>query len=83
MRSHSRMLPPAVQIELIAAFDRAEQAAVNRMLEDALSAPKWEAEMTDWMREIEDNEADEMEEKFQRQASHFDADVGLEKLRRG
>jgi hypothetical protein len=82
-RPVGRMLPPAVQAELIAAFDRAERAAVKRMLEDGLSAPKWEAEMRDWMREIEDNEADEMEEKFQRQASHFDADVSLEKLRRG
>jgi hypothetical protein len=59
------MIPPAVLNELIAAFDRAEQEAVKRMLEDALSAPKWEAEMTDWMREVEDAQADEMEEKFQ------------------
>lgn len=64
-RPIGRMLPPAVLTELIASFDRAEQAAVKRMLEDALSAPKWEAEMSDWMRQIEDNDADEMEEKFQ------------------
>ena len=64
-RSVGRLLPPAVQIELISAFDRAEQAAVKRMLEDALSAPKWEAEMMDWMQQLEDNEADELEEKFQ------------------
>jgi hypothetical protein len=59
------MIPPAVLNELIAAFDRAEQEAVKRMLEDTLSAPKWEAEMRDWMREVEDAQADEMEEKFQ------------------
>jgi hypothetical protein len=64
-RPVGRMLPPAALTELIAAFDRAEQAAVKRMLEDALSAPKWEAEMRGWMRQVEDNEADEMEEKFQ------------------
>ncbi len=64
-RPIGRMLPPAALTELIAAFDRAEQAAVKRMLEDALSVPKWEAEMMDWVRQVEDNEADEMEEKFQ------------------
>ena len=64
-RPVGRMLPPAVLTELIAAFDRAEQAAVKRMLEYTLSAPKWEAEMRDWMREVEDNQADEMEEEFQ------------------
>ena len=64
-RPIGRMIPPAVLTELIAAFDRAEQAAVKRMLEDALSTPKWEAEMRDWMREVENNQADEMEEKFQ------------------
>jgi hypothetical protein len=64
-RPVGRMIPPAVLTELIAAFDRAEQAAVKRMLEDTLSAPKWDAEMRDWMREVEDNQADEMEEKFQ------------------
>jgi hypothetical protein len=64
-RPVGRMLTPAALTELIAAFDRAEQAAVKRMLEDALSAPKWEAEMRDWMRQVEDKEADEMEEKFQ------------------
>jgi hypothetical protein len=56
------MIPPAALTELIAAFDRAEQAAVKRMLEDTLSPPKWEAEMRDWVREAEDNQADEMEE---------------------
>ena len=64
-RPIGRMLPPAALTELIAAFDRAEQAAAKRMLGDALSAPKWEAEMRDWMRQVEDNDADEMEEKFQ------------------
>jgi hypothetical protein len=62
-RPIGRMIPPAALTELIAAFDRAEQAGV--MLEDALSAPKWEAEMRDWMREVEDRQTDEMEEKFQ------------------
>jgi hypothetical protein len=64
-RPIGRMLPPAALTELKAAFDRAEQAAVKRMREDALSAPVWEAEMRDWLRQVEDNEADEMEEKFQ------------------
>src|ERR1700722_3732054 len=62
-RPIGKMIPPAALTELIAAFDRAEQAAV--MLEDVLSAPKWEAETRDWMREVEDNQAGEMEEKFQ------------------
>jgi hypothetical protein len=64
-RPVGRMLPPSVRAELIAAFDRAEQAAVKMMLEDTLSAPKWEAEMRDWMRQLEANEADEIEEQFQ------------------
>ena len=64
-RPGGRMIPPAVLNELIAAFDRAEQEAVKRMLEDTLSAPKWGAEMRDWMREVEDSQAEEMEEKFQ------------------
>ena len=59
------MIPPTVLTELTAAFDRAERAAVKRMLEDTLSAPKWEAEMRDWMREVEDSQADELEEEFQ------------------
>src|SRR3984957_5934551 len=64
-RPIGKMIPPSVLTELTAAFDRAERAAVKRMLEDTLSAPKWEAEMRDWMREVEDSQADELEEEFQ------------------